>query len=317
MTMKPNNELRRFIFHTRGVCPPEIHFQLNHAVLEEVRFVGGGCPGNARLVSRLIKGRTVDHILPLLDGIECREQTSCADQLAEALESALNGTLLPADTVRILDDKPPRGRVGLLGDLNGNPNALEKIISDMKSRNVETAYCVGNFTGNTEESQDVVRLLRREKKMVCLLGERDWLYADDQESGLSSLAPRDCDWLALLPQVVTFRLGDRKAVAFYGDYLQNLQGFSDFAPYALEINMVCGLADFMRDETVFPALEAMIPQFQADLILFGQRQDWGHWRMGGKDFLSVGRSEENGNAKWGILENASDGIRMEIIEEPI
>lgn len=315
--MKPKNELRRFIFHTRGVCPPEIHFQLNHSVLEEVRFVGGGCPGNAQLVSRLIKGRTVDDVLPLLDGIECREQTSCADQLADALESVVNGTLLPADTVRIMDDPVPRVKVGLLGDLNGNSNALEKIISGMKSRNVEAAYCVGNFTGNTEESQDAIRLLRREKKVACLLGEKDWSYADDHESRFSSLKPKDSDWLAMLPQVITFGLGKRKAIAFYGDYLQHLPGFSDFAPYALEINMVCGLTDFMRDEMVFPALEAMIPQFQADLILFGQRQDWGHWCVGGKDFLNVGRSEENGNAKWGILETASDGIQFEIIEEPI
>jgi uncharacterized protein (TIGR03905 family) len=133
--MKSEDDLRRFVFHTSGVCPPEIHFQLNHSVLEEVRFLGGGCTGNARLVSRLIKGRTVEEVLPLLDGIECREQTSCADQLADALESAVNGTLLPADTVRIMDDKSPRERVGLLGDLNGNPNVLEKIISGMKSRN--------------------------------------------------------------------------------------------------------------------------------------------------------------------------------------
>ena len=315
--MKPKNELHRFIFHTRGVCPPEIHFQLNHSVLEEVRFVGGGCPGNAQLVSRLIKGRTVDHILPLLDGIECREETSCADQLADALEAALNGTLLPADTVRIMDDQVPRVRVGLLGDLNGNPNVLEKIISGMQSRNIEAAYCVGNFTGNTEEKQDIVRLLRREKKVVCLLGERDWSYADYHGNGLSSLTPRDRDWVSMLPQVITFQLGNRKAVAFYGDYLQNLPGFSDYAPYALEINMVCGLTDFMRDETVFPALEAMIPQFQGDLILFGQRRDWGHWCIGEKDFFSVGRSEEKGKAKWGILETGYDGIRFHIIEEPI
>lgn len=315
--MKPEDELRRFVFHTNGVCPPEIHFQLNHSVLEEVRFVGGGCPGNARLVSRLIKGRTIDNILPFLNGIECREQTSCADQLANALESAVNGTLLPADTVRIMDDKSPRERVGLLGDLNGKANVVEKIISSMKSRNVEVAYCVGNLTGNREENQDAVHLLRREKKVACLLGARDWSFADDQESGLSSLTTRDRDWLAMLPQVITFGLGNRKAVAFYGDYLQHLPGFSDFAPYALEINMVCGLTDFMRDEMVFPALEAMIPQFQADLILFGQRQDWGHWCVGGKDFLSVGRSEKNDHAKWGILEAASDGIRLEIIEEPI
>jgi len=73
----------------------------------------------------------------------------------------------------------------------------------------------------------------------------------------------------------------------------------------------------MGDETVFPALEAMTPQFQCDVILFGQREAWGHWRVGDKEFVSVGRSENGTNAKWGLLETTSGGIKMEIIEEPV
>jgi len=314
--MKPKSDLRRYIFETSGVCPPEIHFQLDDRVLEEVRFVGGGCTGNARLVCRLISGQTVDNILPLLNGIECREKTSCPDQLAVALESAVDGTLLPADTLRILKDQAPRERIGLVGVLDGNPDILEKIISGMQSRNVDAAYCLGNFTGETKTSRDVVRLLKRQKQVACIQGERDWSYANNEENnGVTPLTTKDRDWIAMLPQLVAFQLGNRKAVAFYGDYLQHLPGFSDFSPYGLEINMVCGLTDFMRDETVFPALEAMIPQFQSDLILFGQRRDWGQWRVGEKEFVSVGRSDESGKAKWGLLETAPEGIRFETIEE--
>ena len=313
--MKPKSQVRRFIFHTRGVCPPEIHFQLNDRLLEEIRFVGGGCPGNAQLVSRLIKGKTIDRILPLLRGIECREQTSCPDQLAVALEQASTGTLLPAETLRIMDDPVPRERVGLIGVLDGNPDILEKIISSMQSHKVEAAYCMGNFTGEGIANGDVIRLLRRQKGMACIQGERDWSYANYGESGLPPLRSQDRDWIAMLPQVMTFQLGGRKAVAFYGDYLQHLPGFSDFGSYGLEINMVCGLTEFMGDEAVFPALEAMIPQFEADLILFGQRKDWGHWCVGEKEFFSVGRSMESDHARWGRLEVVSGGLRFERIEE--
>ena len=45
----------------------------------------------------------------------------------------------------------------------------------------------------------------------------------------------------------------------------------------------------MQDETVFPALEAMIPQFQADIILFSQMKIWGSWHVGGKDLSVSGR----------------------------
>ena len=315
--MKPKSGLHRYIFETKGVCPPEIHFQLDHGVLEEVRFVGGGCPGNAQLVSRLIKGRTVDDVLPLLNGIKCREKTSCPDQLAVALESTVNGTLSPSHTVRIKEDQPLRQRVGLMGGLDGNPDILEKIMTGMQSRDVEAIYCVGNVTGRAEGNRDVIRLLRRHKEVMCIQGATDWSYANFEDRGLSPLASKDRDWITMLPQVLTFGLGNRIAVAFYGDYLQDLPGFSDFASYGLEINMVCGLTDFMRDETVFPALEAMIPQFQADLVLFGQREDWAHWCIAEKEFVSVGRSEESGKAKWGLLEATPGGIRFETIEEAV
>ena len=65
--------------------------------------------------------------------------------------------------------------------------------------------------------------------------------------------------------------------------------------------MVCGLTDFMRDQTVFPALEAMIPQFEADIILFGQTHAWGHWRVAGKDFISLGPAVEPKHLVWGML----------------
>ena len=58
--MHPTPNTRRFVFQTQGVCPPEIHFTLVDGTLQEVRFVGGGCPGNALLVSRLLSGRPVD-----------------------------------------------------------------------------------------------------------------------------------------------------------------------------------------------------------------------------------------------------------------
>jgi len=185
----------------------------------------------------------------------------------------------------------------------------------MQSRDVDVAYCVGNVTGRAEGNRDVIRLLRRNKQVLCVQGATDWSYANFKDSGQSPLAAKDRDWITMLPQVLTFGLGDKKAVAFYGEYLQDLPGFSDFSPYSLEINMVCGLADFMRDETVFPALEAMIPQFQSDLILFGQRKEWGHWCIGEKEFVSVGRSEEGGKAKWGLLEATSNGVQFETIIE--
>lgn len=52
MTM---SKTQRFIYQTQCVCPPEIHFQIQDALLKSVRFVAGGCPGNAQLVACLLE----------------------------------------------------------------------------------------------------------------------------------------------------------------------------------------------------------------------------------------------------------------------
>ena len=46
----------------------------------------GGCPGNTQGVAKLVVGRKVDDVIAMLKGIQCRNGTSCPDQLARALE---------------------------------------------------------------------------------------------------------------------------------------------------------------------------------------------------------------------------------------
>ena len=47
--------------------------------------VTGGCSGNLQGISRLVKGRDIDEVIETLKGIKCRNNTSCPDQLAQAL----------------------------------------------------------------------------------------------------------------------------------------------------------------------------------------------------------------------------------------
>lgn len=102
-------------------------------------------------------------------------------------------------------------------------------------------------------------------------------------------------------------------MAFFGQYIQNLAGYSDFEPFALEMNMVCNLTQFLQDETVFPALEAMVPQFEAQIVLFSQIRKWGQWTMGGIEFISVGPALSDNALAWGLMEATDGGIRFRVI----
>jgi uncharacterized protein (TIGR03905 family) len=311
MDLKP--ETTRYVFHTKGVCPPEIHFERRGDSIHRLRFVGGGCPGNAQLVGRLVEGQPLEHVADFARNIPCRNGTSCPDQLAEAVLQVLEGRLHPAPSFRVLAEETPKFRVCLMGNLGGDPDALKKMLGRARSAGADSVFCLGNLTGQSARNHEVISIALKEE-MVIALGELDWLYAQGKERpDFPPLDQRDRDRLLGLPNVIAFHLGGRRGVGFFGDYLQTMPGYSDFDPYAIEMNMVCNLTNFMKDESVFPALEAMATQFQAEIVLFGQRAEWGHWQVGGVHFISVG-SSQSGIPTLGMLEGQDGEIHLETME---
>lgn len=73
-------------YSTKGTCSKQIIFDIdeNHKI-HNVKFIGG-CSGNLQGISRLVEGKTPDEVVALLKGIRCKQNTSCPDQLAQALE---------------------------------------------------------------------------------------------------------------------------------------------------------------------------------------------------------------------------------------
>ena len=79
----------KFRFRTENTCAQEIEFTLEGNVVTNVRFLGGGCPGNLQALPRLVEGMTVEEIEEKIGGINCGGRgTSCADQLARAVRKA-------------------------------------------------------------------------------------------------------------------------------------------------------------------------------------------------------------------------------------
>lgn len=77
------------VYKTKGVCSKEISFDLVDGKVHNVSFVGG-CNGNLKGICSLIEGQDAKEVIKRLDGIQCGfKSTSCPDQLAQALKSAL------------------------------------------------------------------------------------------------------------------------------------------------------------------------------------------------------------------------------------
>ncbi|MBO7338659.1 MAG: TIGR03905 family TSCPD domain-containing protein [Lachnospiraceae bacterium] len=73
-------------YKTSGTCSSAIDVEVKDGRIESVQFIGG-CNGNTKGISALVKGMLVDEAIDRLKGITCGfKSTSCPDQLARALE---------------------------------------------------------------------------------------------------------------------------------------------------------------------------------------------------------------------------------------
>lgn len=73
----------------KGVCARAIEIDVEDGIVQELRVVGG-CNGNLSGIARLIKGMKAEEVAARLEGTTCGfKGTSCPDQIAKALKSAL------------------------------------------------------------------------------------------------------------------------------------------------------------------------------------------------------------------------------------
>ena len=72
-------------FKTTGTCSIMINYDVIDNKVKNVNFVGG-CKGNTQGVAKLVDGMDIDEAIAKLEGIDCRNGTSCPDQLARALK---------------------------------------------------------------------------------------------------------------------------------------------------------------------------------------------------------------------------------------
>ena len=76
-------------YKTKGTCSRQINVQITDGIIDSVEFVGG-CNGNTKGISQLVKGMKAEDVIDKISGIRCGfKSTSCPDQLSKALEKAL------------------------------------------------------------------------------------------------------------------------------------------------------------------------------------------------------------------------------------
>ena len=63
-------------YKTHGTCSSEIELEIQNGIITHCKFIGG-CKGNTQGLA--------DEVAQRLEGIPCRGNTSCPDQLSKAI----------------------------------------------------------------------------------------------------------------------------------------------------------------------------------------------------------------------------------------
>ena len=76
-------------YFPKGTGSTEMFIEHENGIIQKVRIVRG-CPGNTQGVAALLVGMPLEEAMKRLEGIQCRNGTSCPDQLAKAIKQYLN-----------------------------------------------------------------------------------------------------------------------------------------------------------------------------------------------------------------------------------
>ena len=76
-------------YYQKGTCSVEMFIDHENGIIQNVKIIRG-CRGNTQGLAALLVGMPLEEAARRLDGIQCRNGTSCPDQLAKAIKQYLN-----------------------------------------------------------------------------------------------------------------------------------------------------------------------------------------------------------------------------------
>ncbi|MBR3099003.1 MAG: TIGR03905 family TSCPD domain-containing protein [Clostridia bacterium] len=75
-----------YTYKTKGTCSTAIDLEIRDGVISYCK-IHNGCRGNTQGLAAMVIGRNALEVADRLEGIPCRGNTSCPDQLAKAIRS--------------------------------------------------------------------------------------------------------------------------------------------------------------------------------------------------------------------------------------
>ncbi len=321
-------------YKTVGTCAKEIHFEVEDGCLQRVEFVGG-CAGNAQGLARILAGWPLERVIELTENIPCRNNTSCPDQLAKALKLYLAGELPELPEMPIFRIPYPFQRVAVFSDVHANRPALEAVLADVTAQRVEALFCLGDILGGGQSPNETLELLK-ESRAALILSDYDQnvalnleVWAEDTDGAMREArdtfrwtrrhtTAENKRFVAGLPIVVEFYVGQLRTVAFHGSPPDNLLDFRPEGAYGREIKAIVMDTGYLRGTEAEAVLSQAEALFSADVYLFGCTHRAHYVQQGGKHFVNVGAVDgwngQPGAGGYALMAADDGGLRVEFRE---
>ena len=157
-------------------------------------------------------------------------------------------------------------RIAVISDIHSNIYALEEVLEDIKSRNVDLTVCTGDLVGYATRPNEVIEVLRREKiltimgnydeaignfKIICGCDYKD--PKDAEKAGMSmhftgqETTPENKEYLRNLPKEATITFNNKTIRFVHGstriinEYLkENSKEAKEVMGELVEDILVCG-----------------------------------------------------------------------------
>ena len=75
-----------FTYQTHGTCSTAMDLEIQDGIITYCK-IHRGCRGNTQGLARMVIGQNAEEVAKRLEGIPCKGDTSCPDQLAKAIRA--------------------------------------------------------------------------------------------------------------------------------------------------------------------------------------------------------------------------------------
>ncbi len=199
---------------------------------------------------------------------------------------------------------------GFFSDVHGNVAALSAVLTDLRERGVERAFCLGDLVGYGSGPNGVIDLVRR-AGIATLMGNYDEGVGFERgECGCFYATPRSAE-----VGRVSYDFTVREVTPENKSFLRNLPREAELELGGVRLHLVHGSPrannEYLTEHRDTRTYERLARAESADVLLFGHTHEPWHHRHGGVLFVNVGSvgwpKDGDPRAAYTVLQTGASG----------